>query len=242
MRQEARGNRQQATGNSSARTSADYWLLAAGYSGFTLLEVLVASAILSLALAALYGVFSQTLLSKRLAEERAEQARTARIALLRIGEDLQSALPPTGKETYFLGKTRLTQEFPEDTLSFVTLTRAALTARTPEGDLSEIAYGVEPDPSDITQKQLVRRVRFTLSPRNDAADEAAPLLFQVHGLRFRFFDGREWREEWRQEHPQNQLPRAVETTVYVADSQGKILPFSTVITLPLADTKRGKAA
>jgi type II secretion system protein J len=206
-----------------------------------LLEVLVASAILSLVLAALYGVFSQTLTSKRLTEERAEQARTARIALLRIGEDLQSALPPTSKEIHFLGKTRLTQEFPEDTLSFVTLTRVASTTRTPEGDLSEIAYGVEPDPSDITQKQLVRRVRFTLSPRNDAADEAAPLLLQVHGLRFRFFDGREWQQEWRQEQTQNQLPRAVETTVYVADSRGKILPFSTVITLPLADTKRGKA-
>jgi general secretion pathway protein J len=242
MRQQATGNGQRATGNSSARISADYWLLATDYAGFTLLEVLVASAILSLVLAALYGVFSQTLTSKRLAEERAEQARTARIALLRIGEDLQSALPPTSREIHFLGKTRLTQEFPEDTLSFVTLTRAAMTTRTPEGDLSEVAYGVEPDPSDITQKQLVRRVRFTLSPRNDAADEAAPILLHVHGLRFRFFDGHEWQEEWRQEQTHNQLPRAVETTVYVADPQGKILPFSTVITLPLAETKRGKAA
>lgn len=210
--------------------------------GFTLLEVLVASAILGIVLAALYGVFSQTLLSRSMAEERAEQARTARIALLRINEDLQSALPPTNREIHFLGKTRPTQKFPEDTLSFVTLTRAAVTTRTPEGDLSEIAYAVEPDPSDITQKRLVRRVRFTLSPPNETADEAAPLLFHVHGLRFRFFDGRQWQEEWRPEHAQSQLPQAVETTVYVADSQGKILPFSTVMTLPLAAIKQGKAA
>ena len=49
-----------------------YWLLATRYStrGFTLLEVLVASSILSIVLAILYGVFSQTLTSKQIAEER----------------------------------------------------------------------------------------------------------------------------------------------------------------------------
>lgn len=233
--------RQKAKGKSSARTYADYWLLATDYSGFTLLEVLVASAILSLVLAALYGVFSQTLTSKRLTEERTQQARWARIALLRIGEDLQSALPPTGREMQFLGETHSSREFPEDTLSFVTLTRTALTTRTPEGDLSEIAYALEPDPTDSTQKQLVRRVRFMLSSQRNVADEVAPLLPRVHGLRFRFFDGREWQEEWRQEQTRNQLPQAVETTVYVADSRKKIWPFSTVVTLPLTETKRGRA-
>ena len=226
---------------SLTRAPPGSWLLATSYSGFTLLEVLVASAILSIVLAALYGVFSQTLASKRLVEERAAQVRTARIALLRIGEDLQSALPPTGKGTRFLGETRFAQEFPEDTLSFITLTRAALTTRTPEGDLSEVAYMLEPDPTDITRKQLVRRVRFTLSPQRNAADEVAPLLPRVHGLRFRFFDGREWKEEWGQEQTRPELPQAVETTVYVADARGKISRFSTVVTLPLADTRQGKS-
>lgn len=242
MSQKSKVNSQKVNVKEPVRTYPASWLLTPGYSGFTLLEVLVAGAIFSLVMAALYGVFSQTLLSKSLAEERAAQARTARVALLRIGEDLQSALPPTNKEIHFLGETHPTQEFPEDTLSFVTLTRAAVTTYIPEGDLSEVAYVVEPDPSDITQKQLIRRVRFTLSPQDAAADEAAPLLLHVHGLRFRFFDGREWQEEWRQESILKRLPQAVETTVYVADSQGKILPFSMVITLPLADTKRGKAA
>src|SRR5712691_9102382 len=57
-----------------------------GWRGFTLLEILVASAILSLVLAALYGVFSRTLASKRLAEERADRSRSARIVLLRMGK------------------------------------------------------------------------------------------------------------------------------------------------------------
>src|SRR4051812_27307040 len=93
--------------------------------GFTLLEVLVASAILSIVLAALYGVFSHTLASKRLAKERAARARVARIVLLRIGEDLQSALPPTTGNALFRGETRVSRNFSDDMLSFVTLTRTA---------------------------------------------------------------------------------------------------------------------
>lgn len=221
------GNRQQGKGAST------------GYSGFTLLEVLVASAIMSLVLAALYGVFSQTFKSKQLAEDRAERARTARIALLRLGEDLQSALPPSTGAARFTSETRLAQDFPDDTLSFVTLTRATLTNRAAEGDLSEVGYALELDPVNPVHKQLVRRVRFALAPAGNSADERAPLLFLVQGLQFRFFDGRGWRKEWRPEATQGQLPQAVEATLYMADSRGEVARFSMVIDLPLADKKRG---
>ena len=225
---------------SSRRIFFPYRRLMAGSCGFTLLEVLVASAILSLVLAALYGVFSQTLAGKQLAEERAAQARTVRIVLLRIGEDLQSTPHPASSKMRFLGETRLTRELPEDALSFVTLTRTAHSSHVPEGDLSEITYMLEPDPTDVTRKQLIRRVHSTLSPQSTVGDEAMPLLLDVRGLHFRFFDGQGWQEEWRQEQLQRQLPRAVEATVYVADSQGEINPYSTVITLPLADIRGGK--
>lgn len=242
MRQSAQGNRQQATGNSLATDNAGYWLPTTSSSGFTLLEVLVASAILSLVLAAVYGVFSQTLSSKRFVEDRAERARAARIALLRIGEDLQSALPPTASYLRFVGETRLSREYPEDTLSFTTLTRTASTNRVPEGDLNTIGYALEPDPTDITQKQLVRRVRFSLATESRSAEETAPLLPQVRGLRFRFFNGRNWQQDWKPENTQEGLPQALEATVYVADRRGEVAQFATVFTLPLASKKRGQCS
>src|SRR5215470_709964 len=186
--------------------------------GFTLLEVLVASAILSIVLAALYGVFSRTLASKRLAEERAARARVARIVLMRIGEDLQSVLPPTTNNAFFKGETRAARNFSDDALSFVTLTHTASSRLAPEGELSEIAYLLEPDPVHTNQKQLVRRVHFVLSPPGNATEEREPLLPDVQGLRFRFFDGRTWREDWRPEQEQNQLPQAVEAAVDLTDS------------------------
>jgi general secretion pathway protein J len=208
--------------------------------GFTLLEVLVASAILSLVLAALYGVFSQTLTSKRWAEERAGLARTARIVLFRISEDLQTTLTPSaGGDVRFLGKGRRSLRYPEDALSFTTLTRTSSTNRTPEGDLNTIEYALEPDPTDMTQKQLVRRVHLALAPARLAAEETTPLLPRVQGLRFRFFNGRDWQEEWRQDNTQEGLPQAVEATLYLADSRGEIAQFTTVVDLPLARKQRG---
>jgi general secretion pathway protein J len=218
---------------------AGYWLLTTDYSrGFTLLEVLVASTILSLVLAALYSVFSQTLTSKRLVEERVARARTARVVLLRMSEDLQSAFPPGVNDARFVSETRRTRTFPDDALSFLSLTRVSLANRNPEGDLCEIGYALEPDPVKPTERQLIRRMSFALSPTRNRADETVPLLLRVQGLRFRFFDGRIWHDDWGHENTQNTLPQAVEVGLYLADAHDEVRQFSTVVDLPLAKKPR----
>ena len=68
---------------------------ARGRRGFTLLEITVTLGILSVVLAIVYGVFSQTIGGKELAERRAEEAAGARGALARIARDLESARPIT---------------------------------------------------------------------------------------------------------------------------------------------------
>ncbi|MBI3303657.1 MAG: prepilin-type N-terminal cleavage/methylation domain-containing protein [Deltaproteobacteria bacterium] len=220
--------------------NAGYWLLTTGYCsrGFTLLEVLVASAILSLVLAALYGVFSRTLASKRLAEERAARARAARIVLLRLGEDLRATVPPTTSGVRFIGETRRSGAFREDSLSFASVAHSLLTNASLEGDLCEIGYTLLPDPVVPTQRQLVRRVTLDLAADRNLAADAYPLLERVRGLRFRFFDGRNWRDEWGRDETQNKLPSAVEVGLSLEDAREDVTEFSTVIDLPLAATQR----
>ena len=65
-----------------------------------------------------------------------------------------------------------------------------------------------------------------------------PLLERIDGLRFRFFDGQRWVEEWRNT---TTLPRAVEITLYLTDSLEKLREFSTVTDLPLARTARASS-
>jgi len=208
-------------------------------SGFTLLEILVASTILGLVLAALYGVFSRTLESKRLAEERAARARSARIVLLRLGEDLQASFPFAKNDSRFTGETRRTSTFPEGTLSFVSFSHMPVSSAGHASDVSKIGYSLIPDPQGPGYRQLVRQVSSDpgiADPivERERGSEEYPLLSRVRGLRLRFFDGQAWREEWGQNDTKEKLPRAVEATLYLNDSREGVAEFSTVVDLPLA--------
>jgi len=216
--------------------------------GFTLLEVLVASAILSMVLAILYGVFSQTLTSTQRAEEQSAQSRAARIVLLRIGDDLQASFPFAPDNPRFVGKTSRGQQFSDAFLSFVSLSGLPLTSESHAGDCYEIEYELVPDPHSAPARQLVRRARFTPTTPDSAAGrlsegETLPLLTGVQGLRLRFFDGRAWHDEWGKEQTQTKLPRAVEVELYLArkktgasHQEEETVTFSTLVDLPLAGT------
>src|SRR4029450_8729452 len=110
-----------------------------------------ASTILSIVLAILYGVFSQTLASKWIAEERSARSRAARIVLLRIGEGIQASFPLTREDARFIGETHRAGNFPEASLSFLTDTGH-------EGDWCEVEYELVPDPTIPPLRQLVREV------------------------------------------------------------------------------------
>ncbi len=205
---------------------AGYWLPTTDYAhrGFTLLEVLVASSILSIILAILYGVFSQTLTSKQRAEERAALSRTARIVLLRMGEDLQASFPFAPDDARFVGISRRTATFPQSSLSFMSFANAQLTDAGREGDWSEIVYDLVPDPLTPTLWQLVRRVRLNTETagnarQNDREAEVLPLLSRVQGLRCRFFDGRVWLDEWGQDRTKARIPQAIEVELALAPAE-----------------------
>lgn len=203
--------------------------------GFTLLEVMVAGAILSLILAALYGVFSRILASKRSTEERAARLRAAHTVLLRISEDLQGSFPFTAAEESFRGETRQENGFPTAFLSFVSVAQLALTAQGSAGDLRRVEYRLVPDPVASSHYQLVRSVRLDLRADQDTADELVPLLLHVRGLRVRFFDGQRWAEEWGRETTRGRLPQAVEVTLYVdGQTDTEVSALSTTVGLPLA--------
>lgn len=216
-------------------------------------------------LAALYGVFSQTLMSKKIAEERLSRSRAARLVLLRLGEELQSSLALSRSNARFTGHTHYEGLLPQARLSFVAALPTPLTGGA--AALSEIHYWLSPDPRQPRLFSLVRwgnpaidtaeplpsSAASPFSVPVAAAQDAFPLLRHVRGFRLRFFDGRQWREEWgqneegEQDGTQGQIPRAVEMLLYLdggqvsqagrggqAEYEGAV-SFSTVVDLPLVD-------
>jgi type II secretion system (T2SS) protein J len=71
----------------------------------------------------------------------------------------------------------------------------------------------------------------------------SPLLSRVKGLRFRFFDGHTWSENWGGDRTKARVPQAVEVelTLALAETSGRqhtepfaSAVFSTLVDLPLA--------
>src|ERR1051325_10143787 len=65
-------------------------------SGFTLLELILAMAMMSMLAVSLYGTLRVAFKARDSAKSGIAPMRSANVALDLLGEDLESALPPTG--------------------------------------------------------------------------------------------------------------------------------------------------
>jgi general secretion pathway protein J len=229
--------------------------------GFTLLEVLVAMAILAIIMVTVYGVLSQALYAKNHSEERADLYASGREAVLKIADELEGALPPTaGRNIGFVGIAG-TGRVPTDGVQFDVVVRRLFGPTQSRGGRALVSYSL--DPLQDTNLFALRRQEQPLtdnlpidsnsdtadSNSQDAAAPAAPvaiaayLLDQVAGLRLRYLDPEtgEWLDNWDNTvppepgHPQRGLPGAVEITLFLADNQGGVHDFGTIVDLPLAN-------
>jgi hypothetical protein len=119
-----------------------------------------------------------------------------------------------------------------------------------DGGLSTVRYRLVPEEAGAVRYRLIRQVSHDigadLESPNQAVD-AYPLISHVRGFRARFFDGRQWRDEWGQDSATSQLPRAVEISLYLDGSRHEpntrsaeyVVQFSTLVELPLASPKQG---
>jgi general secretion pathway protein J len=235
---------------------------AAGPSrGFTLLEILVATAILGIILLTIYGVLSRALYAKNHSEERADLYSSGREAVLKIADELEGALPPTaGVNIAFVGIPG-TESVPTDAVQFAVVVRRQFSVSQNRGGRAMVSYSL--DPVKDTRNLFALRRQEQLLTEAAPADPgdgssntdpttgepippapttlAAYVLDQVAGLRFRYLDPMtgEWTDRWdtTDQPPPPQppigLPGAVEITLFLADDSGGVHDFGTIVDLPL---------
>jgi len=185
---------------------------------FTLLELLVAMAIMSIIGASLYTSLHLAFRVRDSAEAAVEKARALEIAMALIKEELVSVLPPSGVLAgVFEGEDEKEDGDDADTLSFFS------TANVPDGDdiacdIHEVQIGVsERDGSD--EKVIVRGITTNLlSPKTLDPDEEI-LCGNIESLNFRYYDGSDWQDDWDSGDNDNTLPEAVEITIALADDE-----------------------
>lgn len=218
-------------------------------TGFTLLELLVATAIFAVVIAAAYTLFDASRNLSSRAEFSAQLYQSARAALQTIEADLRGAvMPSTAFDTGFIGATSGSDKEPLDTLEFITVSRHTAMAHDVNEtdvvrgvDLSKVYYWIE---TDLTKKAhgLVRERPLELTPPNGPVrrDESVVEIAQdVVFLNFRYYDGSDWLDQWDSTQT-HKLPKAVEVTVFVRGEwrdEEVLQPFTSRVYLAVgADT------
>lgn len=234
--------------------------------GFTLIEVLVATAILGIILTTVYGVVARTLQTKNRAEARADLYAAGREAILKMADEVEAALPPVRNTVFFYGVPG-EGRVPADAFQFMTVVRRQYSATQTRGGRALVSYSLDAMPNTPNLFAL-RRQEELITPdlAGDAAADptagssmdpeeadaettaqppiiAAHLLDRVAGLRVRYLDpaSGSWTDSWDTEvetragDPLPTLPAAVEMVLFLADEEGGVHDFGTIVDLPLAN-------
>jgi general secretion pathway protein J len=222
--------------------------------GFTLLEIMIATTILGIIMLTVYGVIGHALYAKDHSEERADLYASGREAVLKIADEIEGALPPTaGRNLGFVGIPG-TGRVPTDSVQFDVVDRRLYGTSETRGGRALVSYSLDPIKDAPNLFALRRQEQLLTEPApQDPNDPDAPapapevfaayMLDQVAGLRFRYLDPGtgEWLDSWDTtvEPPPGQppigLPGAVEITLFLADEDGGVHDFGTIVDIPLAN-------
>jgi general secretion pathway protein J len=205
-------------------------------SGFTLIEVMLALAILAFVTALMWGSFSQTARNKKAIESAQERTHTVRVALTRMAREIEMAYLSDSENTALSNRRTFlvgSSHGDVDELQFSTFAHQRLRAGLAEGDTSLISYFGERDPDDRRVLNLMRREtrRLQAENPNDIPAEAYILCPDVSRVKITFYDSKmkEWVNDWstlNASGPQY-LPTHVRIMLTVFDERGQEVSYTT---------------
>jgi general secretion pathway protein J len=212
-------------------------------SGFTLVEIVVAVAVLSILTVMLYTVFKSGADAWSTSETRLDIFQNARIILEQMTQELAGAFVDddngagfTGKETDFAPgyPGDPTEDLSPDTLEFVTVL----------GDsIYKIEYELDQANNVLQRKYILDPPDYTNDDYDDIVDEPDDIEeritefgFNISNINFYYWDevGSVWSVDgtWVEDPPVFILPRAVKIILELQDTEGNVFPFETHVYLP----------
>ncbi len=183
----------------------------AGQKGFTLVEILIALAILAVVVASTFIIFRSSSESWQKGETRSERYHNARIAMGRMRAEISQAVLSEDILSRFIGE--------KEKVSFVSF------ASTASGifELVEIGYWL-----DEKNRFLMRDEDIDPDFEFSTQDNRDILAENVSLLEFSYYDGLVWKDNWDSDvveedsvEVQKVLPKAVSIKINVEDKRGK---------------------
>ena len=170
--------------------------------GFTLVELVLASAIAALIMVAIYGVFQHAIKMRDSDTDRIRDSRTRIRAASIIRNDLRNALVSGGLFASIVqgdsaGTDAMTDSGFPGYLKFTTTTGKD-TADDLYGDVQQVEYYVVKDKTSLsaTTGNLVRAVTRDLLDTPTPQPEEQQILSGVQSFQVSFYDGANWQTSW----------------------------------------------
>jgi prepilin-type N-terminal cleavage/methylation domain-containing protein len=212
-------------------------------SAFTLLEIMLALAIFSGVLAAIYSIWTTILRSSRIAQTAAAEVQRQRLAVRALEEALASAQMFGHNAHHYAFVADTSEEF--GFLSFVARLPEAYPRGGHFGDLPvrRVEFSVEPD-STGARSLLLRQNPYLFVNDRDERENPLYLARNVVMFHLEFWgpQSKEWEEEWTLT---NQLPRLVRFSLATAPEGRRTVNredvLSRVVVLPVATAGVGAA-
>jgi general secretion pathway protein J len=213
--------------------------------GFTLIEIMVAVAIVALVTTLTWGSFKNTFSTKAQIEATATRYRSVRLALERMARELSMAYisqdedtSQAERRTRFFGK----RHSDIDEIMFSYYGHQRLYQDANECDTALVYYYPARDRDDSRKTNLMRRETRRLSNYkvDEQAGEADIVCDDIIKLQLSYWDARDkiWRDEWITTSADGQpdrLPSKVKITLTVRDERGKEVPFQTEARLAMTE-------
>lgn len=192
--------------------------------GFTLLEMLLATAVGAVVLLAIHAVFFGALRLRHRSAQSIEDSLVWQRALMILNRDLANLVPPGGVlsgalQTAGTLNLQVGQVGPE----FRTAT-AELGEFEPWGEVQRVAYLLVESTNGTAGRTLVRSVIRNLLTSSFEVSEQEVLVDQVENLAFLFHDGSQWRADWDSTTEATPLPRAIKVELQRAAAGSGVEP------------------
>ena len=211
--------------------------------GLTLLEILVAIAILAMVSVLIYGAFDGMTRGKKGVGRVNQRYREGRLAIRRLAREIPSAFlsahQPLNqslivRETLFVGE----NSTPADRLDFTSFSHRRFLRDTHESDQNELSFFGSRDPDASGKTDLARREQNYIDLEADRGGTVQVLAENIDLFDLEYLDPMTglWQEQWDSTSTTGQLgrlPLQVKVTLVLRDGPANgTLPF--VARIPLA--------
>jgi general secretion pathway protein J len=209
-------------------------------TGFTLIEIMLALALMAFLTSLLWGTFAQTVKVKQRIEQAQDRTHTVRVALMRMSREIEMAFVSNSeavgtqdRRTMFSG----TSHNDFDELRFSWFGHQRMRADAAEGDTALVTYFSQPDPDDPMATNIMRRETRRLESKDIRLipGETYILCPAVSRLKFAYYDykQKDWREEWDTTKADGlqYLPTQVRISLTVLDERGVPITFTSIARL-----------